>query len=562
MPDLTWIEVVFGRAAMPLALLINPLLLARCTARSADRERLPLVVALWALMLQPLLALVLHFARIPIAPLPLVVGHGLVAAVGVGGLKVTGRAWLPAGGEWPKAQLWTLAVLAVLVFPFTHIAGIDPYKWADLATTVAADQRITWLVHPMSLLGFTARSYPSLHPLLMGTIRALGATNVEAAFYLTSLVVCAVGVTGAAYLARRLDMARWDVGLFALFYTLSPTFIRYVHWGTGRGAFLAVLPIFVAALLDLPRLRSWGLALLTGLLLMLSHKTGSIAVPALLLLRLFAVTYPRSHAKVCVCLLVLSFAASVLFAPARYIAPPLGLVAGWLRYDLARFGWISPVLLLAVVMRPRELFRPSESSFMWLSLLVIFPAAHHMEMYPALIILPFITYAGLTAFRAMQPRLPGTEELQLRVVLALTLCAAFAIVLQRSIESMPHRVYLASRHIEKIDPDGPFEIVSPWRSHVQGMVTGAPRFTVTPGADNSTSLRPPPPFTPNPRQFIYSWVAYLRSMIKTSEKAEFYGNPHARYHVYPDTASPPAQADLIYDHNRVRIYKETLRRSP
>ena len=558
MSDVTWVEVVLGRLAIPVALVINPLLLARCTVFSSDRSRLFLVAALWALVLQPIAALLLHFTGIPIASVPLVVFHGVVAGISVGLLVAMRRRIVPALGAWPRDQLWVCAVLAVLIFPFTHLAGVDPYKWADLATAVAVDRRITWLVHPLSLIGYTARSYPSLHPLLMGSIRALGVTSVEAAFFLTSLVTCAVGVTSSAYLATRLGLARRDIGLYAAFYALSPAFIRYVHWGTGRGAFLAVLPLFVAALLDMPRLRAWGLALLSGLLLVLSHKTGLIAVCVLPLLRLGGVLYPRRHPRICASLLLLTFVVSIAFAPPRYFGGPLGMVAGWVRYDLARFGWVSPALLLAAVITPRTVFRSSGSGFMWLSLVVVFPAAHHMEMYPALIVLPFMTYVGLAAFRALQTRLPGTEELHLRVVLALTLCGALAIVLQRSIESMPHRVYLAAKHIEEVDPYGPFEIASPWRSYVQGMVSGAPRFTVEAGKDNKISLDAPPPFTLHPRQFVYTWVPYLRSMIQTSVKAEWYGKPHARYYVLPDSAQPPQQGVLIYDHKEVRIYRQAL----
>ncbi len=349
MPGASWIEILLGWGAMPVALLLNPLLLGRITMPGVGRERLPLIVAVWSLVLQPVLALIFHLTSAPIAPFPLIAAHFGIAVACLVLLRAVKRPLLPVSGAWPLGQLWILLLLAIFTFPFTHLGGIDAYKWGDLATAVALERNIPWLIHPLSLLGFTARSYPSLHPLLMGSIRALGATSIEAAFFLASLVMCGVGVTSASYLAERLGLQKRETLLYTAFYALSPVFMRYVHWGTGRGAFLAVLPLFVAALADLPRLKAWPLALFSGLLLVLSHKTGLICVVVFPLIRLASLLYPRRHPILCLLLLVLSFVASVMFAPVRYFGVPPGLFAGWIRYDLARFAWMSPALVLAVI---------------------------------------------------------------------------------------------------------------------------------------------------------------------------------------------------------------------
>lgn len=549
-------EMLLGWGAMPVALLLNPMLLARCTAPRVARDRLPLVVAIWALVLQPIAALLFHFVGIPIAPVPLVAFHCVIAVVGSGVLWVSKRPLLPASGTWPLGQLWIFLLLAVFVFPFTHLGGIDAYKWGDLATSVAIERNIPWLVHPLSLLGFTPRSYPSLHPLLMGSIRALGATSIDAAFYLASLVMCGVGVTSAAYLAERVGIEKRQAILFTAFYVLSPVFMRYVHWGTGRGAFLAVLPLFVAALSDMPRLKAWALALLSGLLLMLSHKTGIICVLVLPLIRVAGLLYPRRHPAACFSLLVLSFAVSVVFAPVRYIGAPVGLLVGWIRYDLARFAWMSPALVLAAISAPRALFRPSESSFMWLALLVTFPVAHHTEMYLAMIALPFVVYAGTSALRVLPQFLPGAKEQYIRSALLLTLLGALAIVAQRSIEATPHRVYLAARHIEEIDPYGPFEIISPWRSRIQGIVTGCPRFTVTRDESARVTIGSPPALTLNPHRLVREWAGYIRNLLQTRVTADWYGSPQTRYHVLPATDPAPQRTTPIYNHRGIAIYRE------
>jgi len=69
----------------------------------------------------------------------------------------------------------------------------------------------------------------------------------------------------------------------AFFYGFSPVFVRYNHWATGRGLFLALFPLFILSIIRLPGLKAWGGLLLTGLLMTLSHKAGCVAVPALLL---------------------------------------------------------------------------------------------------------------------------------------------------------------------------------------------------------------------------------------------------------------------------------------
>ena len=83
-------------------------------------------------------------------------------------------------------------------------------------------------------------------------------------------------------------------------------------------------------------------------------------------------------------------------------------------------------------------------------------------------------------------------------------------------------------------------------------------LTVTHGEDKSVSFRTPPPFTRNPREFVYRWVAYLRNMVRTDVTAEWYGKPHARYYVIPKTAPPPEHGVLIYDRDGVAIYREAL----
>ncbi len=140
-----------------------------------------------------------------------------------------------------------------------------------------------------------------------------------------------------------------------------------------------------------------------------------------------------------------------------------------------------------------------------------------------------------------------------------SLICALAIVLQRSIKAAPHRVHLAARHIEKIDPYGPFEVISPWRSRIQGIVTGCPRFTVERDETADISIGTPPTVKLNdPHLFVTEWAGYLRGIIRIDTSTDWYGSAQTRYHVLPDTAPAPQHAPAIYNHAGIIIYREQL----
>ncbi|MBN1558502.1 MAG: hypothetical protein JW951_10205 [Lentisphaerae bacterium] len=556
MPGVSLLEALTGRLVLPVALILNPLLLVRCLLPSLRRETLPLAAALACLVLNAAVPVTLHLAGIPIAPRPLAAVHLFVAAAGLPVLRRLRRPAMLPGGLRLRAEAGLWLLLAVLVFPFAHLSGYDAYKWGDLAAAVAVERAIPWLVHPLSLFGFTPRSYPSLHPLLMGSIRALGATGIETSFYLASLVIAATAVAAARYLARSLGFNDRDAFLFAAFYALSPVFVRYIHWGTGRGLFLAVLPAFLAALAALPRPRAWAPALLTALLLALSHRTGLVAAVLLPAVRLAAPLWPRRRPAWCLALLLAAAALSLAFAPGAGLP---GRLSGVLRSDLARFAWMSPAVLAAAVRRPRRLFAPDASGFMWVGLLVCFPAAHDPRfMYPALLGLPFLVYAAHAAIRAV-PR-PAAARTLARTALALSLCGALAVVVRRSLDATPDRIYRAARFIEAVDPYGPFEIVSArWRSRIQGLVTGSPRFTVSAAPRSAVRVAPPPGFPDAPRAWIRDWTRYLRAFLSIDAAADWYGSPRRRYVIIDrGDGVPPPDGVRLYDRDGVTVYRVTL----
>jgi hypothetical protein len=193
-----------------------------------------------------------------------------------------------------------------------------------------------------------------------------------------------------------------------------------------------------------------------------------------------------------------------------------------------------------------------------MGLLIIFPLAHHKEMYPAMMALPFVTYAGMAALRGTQEAAPRLSGHCWRSAITLSVCASLVIVVQRSVEATPHRFHSAAKFIERTDPLGPFDIVSPWSYRIQGIVSGCPRFAVLTGEDVTVSLTPPPPFTSDSRQMVLSWANYLRSFVRTDVRCDWYGSPDRRYHVIDSSAPTPRNTVLVYEQEGVRVYKEAL----
>lgn len=557
MPLTDWYEALLGRAMLPVALVLTPFLLARVSFARINRSEWLFAGVCFSLVFNAAIPLCLHLAGVRISLPTLAAVHASAAFLAVAGLRIRRLSLIPAAGEWPILDLLLFGLLAILVFPFTHLAGIDTYKWCDLATELAARGQVTWLVHPLSLLGYTARSYPSLHPLFMGGIRCLGATSVETAFYLTSLAIAGTGVACAHFLAQGLGFSRRDRTIFAALYTLAPVFVRYAHWGTGRGFFLALLPLFVGALARLPRASAWPLCIGSGILLTLSHKTGLVAVALLPLLRLLAPVFPKKRPVMATILILCSFAGSLSFAPCNFLPGIAGCVAGLAYTDLVRFGWMLPTLVVVAVFAPRRIFTLSTSGYMWLGLAILMPVSHHIQMYPAMVFLPFAVYGGMAALKALREALPQQSLRIAYLIAALTLAGATGIVAKRSIDATPERIHRAAMFVERLDPQGPFVVkAGNSRARIQGILTGCPRFEAGIDPTQSPSRPKPPPLRGPVRATVNAWAAYLRNALSVESTTDWYGDTSLQYWFIIDgDIHPPQNGEVIYDQDDVKVYR-------
>jgi hypothetical protein len=573
----------------------------------------------------------LHVSAIPITANSLALAHGLMA-VAVGLIFIafnrnpeefeqksqsTQRSvFFPAFGGNPTSPsrssrllfkfpsrphpLVTAAMFfALLVLPLTHIAGIDTYKWQDLAGNIAVEQRISWLIHPLSLLGFTPRSYSSAQPLVLATIQMLGHTGVDWGFYLLSLAFGLTGFSGAWVLGRHLFKTDAPAGWFAMLYLFSPVFMRYNYWATGRGLLLALLPVYLLIMLKLGK-KCWqgrhhppekGLTLwlipawllMTGLIMM-AHKAGvvgALLIPLLLLVSP-ALALLRGRWGLWLAGLV-ALAAGLLLANGQPVTMGIRLIT--------RFGWLLPLAFLAIATLPGKLTTPP---FRALNVagLGTFVISCTPDMYGALLALPFMAclatlgldkitekkillnrssqrpqsengasaegvkeYSSLRSLRASVQTLLDSGYAGLAIILI----PALAIVLNQMRDSPAEAVYQAARFIEQTDPRGPFRIEAPGkaRSQIQAYVSGCPRFTVHAESASPIDFHRLPPWTGKPAHDARQWIDTMRGMLELrGAHTDWYGDGTKVYYVTIDgQGKVPAQAKRLFTDGNVSVYE-------
>jgi hypothetical protein len=549
--------------AVPTAVAFTPWLLVRILVPRATRDVSLATTGLAAFLLNATVPCAMHLARIPIDQARLAIAHFALLLLAALGMRLLRRAAIPASFMPAPVHPWLiLLLLAILVFPFTHMAGIDTYKWQDMATNLAVERRVPWLVHPLSLAGFTPRSYPSLHPLMQGSLMVLGQVGVEGAFWLTSLAIAFTGLFAANLLASAFSGAPSRQAGMAAMLVLAPVFMRYVHWGTGRGVYLALLPLFVWGLLNLHRLSGWVMTPIAGLALILAHKAGIPTLLVLLPSMAAGLFLPTRRAWSVPILLALSLAVGVLLAPRWGMPGPAGHVLGFVMKDVHRLGWMGAFLVAGALLYPGAWTGSRSARACLGGLLATWPLAHHLEMYGAMLALPFVCIAAWLPLLQLVSDFPGRRERILKSAGILTLAGGLAIVAHRSIHATPPRVYAAAMFLEHRNPTGPFRVMSSGRNgiRIQGYVSGCPRFTVRIKDTGAMAVDPPPFHAEGSlRRRASAWISYLRAFLDPpGVSADWYGGARTIYHVILDRErEPPPGSVLIYSTDGVTIFEET-----
>jgi len=538
-------------------LVITPYLFIRAFSPRADATFSIALSGVLSLVLNASAPVALHILSIPVTRPSLALVHSALGIMAIGAFLLRRPSLFPRVLPTESTLILLVLLLAVLVFPFTHLAGIDTYKWQDLASNVAVQRSVPWLMHAASLLGFTPRSYPSLQPLALATVQIVGGLGVDAGYYLVSVFNAVLGVAAAALLARRLFSAPSSRIMFTVFYALSPVFMRYSHWATGRGFFLSLFPLFLLAVLDLPRALALPSLCLMAILLAAAHKAGLVAVALAVLCVPASLVLPRRDNRWILCLVCLPF---VALAVAVAAGPGSSMVAkgfAFLRADLTRFGWFVPAAI-AGLLGGNQWFGSRERRRLLPLGLVAFAASHIGDMYGALIALVFVCIAATDGTEWIVSRIPK-QGTRIRIAAGiLTLAGAVLIIAVRSAQATPRRIYAAAVFLEEHDPDGPFVLDAPGmaRSQIQGYVSGCPRFRLIAHGPVRVRFNKPPAMRGDPVRIVRKSIGWLRHlMVVTGVRAMLYGEAPVIYRVRVDRRGPPPRGhELLFSENGVEVF--------
>ncbi len=552
--------IVLHSLILVIALLLTPLLFSLSLRRQQTLTYTASVTGIMSVALSCLIALTLHTTHTPINRLTLTAAHLILFCLAAAVALIRRPEFkFSLSMDEKRVLIPGVIVLLLIIFPFTNFTGIDTYKWQDLASSVRVDSSLPWIVHPLSLFGFTPRSYPSAYPILLATIQIIGGLGIDGGFFVASILNALIGIS-TSYALGKLVFAPRSAIIFSLLYAYAPVFVRYTHWATGRGLFLAIFPAFIALLLSRPRHKAWPIAILVGILLLLSHKVALVAIPLLILAMSLSLILPRKSSRVSIGILTVP----ALLAAAAIVTPqglpfPLGQLSGLAYTGITRFAWMIPAALIGLLL-PRNLLQQRVLHSLFPATLLAIPLAYERHMYGALIALPFVTMMAVTGMETLLSLKPGWRTVVTRILLVLTLIGAVGIVANRSRIATPQDIKDAALFLEHHDPSGPFRIEAPGRvrTQVQAYASGCPRICVSAGTDFAVSLPSPPPFrnTP-PRALLSQWASYCRSLLSVSEiKTSWYGDGSRTYYFVVDRkGTVPQEGKLIYDKDSIQIFE-------
>jgi len=566
------------------------LLVAVLAGRGIARQRSPVCAAAVGgciiLFLCICLTIVMHTLNIPITTSTLLTAF-IFSGITIALIHTTTCRRIPwkITPDIPLILLPGLVVFIILILPYTHFTGIDTYKWQDLATAIKVEHNIPWLIHPLSLLGFTPRSYPSAQPILLAYIQIIGNFGVEAGFTVLSIFTASLGCAAAYFLGLRIFPTPRTAAIFALLYIFSPVFTRYTHWATGRGLFLAIYPLLLAIPIRSTLGRHshrlsfilYPLSFLSlSLLLSLSHKVGFIMSLAAIPLYLFGLLMPKHSRRSVIIISILPFTAlALVIVQHTMLPPPFGSAIGLIRYSITRFGLLMPLAIIGLT-APKDLF----SSIAWRRLyplmLLSIPLAFERHMYGALIALPMITIAATQAIEMItmptQRAQTGLTHSQSRracpaskmaqclsfIFYLLSFALSLSVIIHRSRIATPPAVYRTAMFLEQHDPLGPFTITAPGRSRtqIQAYVSGCPRFNVNSTTNSTIKLTPLPPLKGNPLKTLENWTSYMRGFMTIPETStDWYGtNPRHYYITIDGQGKYPPESTQIYNKDGIRIF--------
>jgi hypothetical protein len=161
-------------------------------------------------------------------------------------------------------------------FPGDHEAGVDSFAIHTLAQSIVSSGNAAWILNPLSYFGWFPVSYPSAGPFLLACMSSETGTDVEATILLSSMLLGLLGILTSFLMAREFRPDSYFALTVAFVYSFAPRFLAFNLWqASTRNIFMALLPLFVWAMLRFYRERSpknLFVASLMFLLLAASHR--------------------------------------------------------------------------------------------------------------------------------------------------------------------------------------------------------------------------------------------------------------------------------------------------
>src|SRR3989442_82452 len=177
--------------------------------------------------------------------------------------------FLTARIQWVPhvAKPWQRLILTVLVamtfgslamrYPTGHEVGVDSFAIHTMAESIVVAGDAAWILSPLSYFGLYPVSYASAGPFLLASLSLLTGIEIEGSILVSSLLLGVAGILTSYMMAREFRRTGSFALIVAFVYGFAPRFLASNLWqASTRNLFMALLPLFVWALLRFQRQRS------------------------------------------------------------------------------------------------------------------------------------------------------------------------------------------------------------------------------------------------------------------------------------------------------------------
>lgn len=392
----------------------------------------------------------------------------------------------------------TLALMVALIlfnvllrYPRSqHEVDVDSFFIHALSGTIVADGYAEWILNPLSYFGWYPLSYPSAGPFLLASFSSTSGLNLEGSILAMTLLLGPVGILGTFLMAREIrGDNRLALGA-ALFYGLAPRFLAITLWsGSTRNLFMALLPIFLWALLRNYRRRSLSHTVFLAIsfatlaathrlvvLLFIVVTAFLFAIAVQVAMRILRIRFPRlvlrnsvrratphlALAFVVLSAIVMLIGTDVLdqysrgeIASGSDVGPQLLNLA----VSIARSGGLAlPLALVGLVVLTRQRNKTVAEPFFAVALVGLIPTLF-LRQYTGFYIMPFLAIFGGFGVLGVLDRLKGHRRALsatgVAVVLGVAVTSALILEVEVSrVPVLPSYTYSTGAYVKFIELPG------------------------------------------------------------------------------------------------------------